>query len=408
MGLFAVLKPKDGQICVDRLDINVACLPALLGRRNFICDVGVAFTPMDKPIDALEICLPFQFRDADIEDLGPKLLDAETASLVFGAQCDVRPIERTPPVEPPSSNSRWRQIVGRRSVSTDADPAAAVAPKARQLVFEDRDPRGETARLEYLLDYIDQRTTESTRSNGASFRLLTVGLANTAPVGKTTYVRLRVPVLRLGRAWTWERLLPFGIPTVSTLDMRVADAREAATGGVHTVADRMVTITQVHVLIATGPDYRWLRTSPQPTSVRVLETSQWLDYLGRRISLIGRGKLIVNLWSESDVEETRPIRVYASVKRETRLIRMLEMCRTALIGIAVLLFVFDDRYWDDGYLADVANAAVSVYNWLPGKWILPSTVLGVVGLVTILSRLWPAVRSGLYRADQWVYNIGRR
>ena len=113
-------------------------------------------------------------------------------------------------------------------------------------------------------------------------------------------------------------------------------------------------------------------------------------------------------WAQKAVSTSNPVRIYASVRRDTRLVKLLELLRVAIASIIGVLLVVESDYWADGALAHVVSALGDAYYGLPGQWILPSGLAGLAALLVMVAERYPKMRSVLSRIDRWFYNIGRR
>jgi hypothetical protein len=253
LGFFAVIGEADQpDFRIAKLDINVWCLPGLVGRNVVSCDVGLQIHPASE-LGHLALGVPFGTLASGLVDLAPLMQDSiRTAGLVFGRPCVLLP-----------TGSR-----------TSIDYGAGIVNLG-------------------VLDV--GRSQRDERRSNENFTLWHIVIAGGAPAHTDTYVRLRFAVESLGRAWTWQRSL--GVRHSAVIDLRVNDLRETQT--VPDGADyqgRVVDIEELNCHVITPAVFRTLNTSPETRYVRLLEGQVWEPYLRRATDLRRSGKLIVSCW----------------------------------------------------------------------------------------------------------------
>jgi hypothetical protein len=265
MGFFAVLSEAGAHdFAAAKLDINLWCLPGLFSRLVFVCDVGLKLTPTTTPLSNFSLAIPFGTNQNDLEDLSVRLENTRTAGLVFG--------------EPTSLHNVGQTVV--------------LSYGSERLLL---------GRVE-----LDKCHLEKGQSS-ENFSLWRIQLATEIPPNQSAYVRLRLPVRRLGRIWNWipSRFVKRG----AVVDVRVADLRESvAIRGGHDYATKIVKIDQLNVFIIVPARLQTHRHSPHLRYARVLEGQVWEHYLGRATDMRRSGKFIVNFWREKAVDSNHEFR----------------------------------------------------------------------------------------------------
>jgi hypothetical protein len=188
MGFFAVVKPRGGERLnepsteefeVEKLDVNVWCLPRLFGRFLIYCDVGVRLKATTR-VTQFDLAIPFHTDASALTDLCGVLGDSETAALVFG-----EPVvdENNHPIDESGDYSVRRAIAGEQS---------------------------------RLLPTLSNET----------FSLWRIVPRKAQAAGTTNYYRVRLRATDFGRTWTWRR--SFLRRVAALVDLHFCDPRDAA------------------------------------------------------------------------------------------------------------------------------------------------------------------------------------
>lgn len=362
MGFFApVTVDGGGGFKVEKFDLNLWCLPGLFGRYLLFCDVGVRVVAGPGQLTAIGLAVPFGTSERDLTDLVPRMLnDRATASLVFGED-----------VGEPIGND-----------GTDYHRLARIS--------------------------ISGASLERQRSTGR-FSLWRLPLEVPLNEGESRYIRLRLRVRNVSRAWTRRR--PVSSPSGVIVDLRVLDLREAAIvpdGGWY--KRNVVDIEQLNCFVILPASMLTRRISPTLRYSRLLEGTVWERYLGRATDLRRSGKFVVHFWRSERVTVSREFRGFLDLsgRRRGMVIRALTTWIATLAAVALLL---------DPAIMDKAPG-VSFIRWLNGTEIadyvrsqLPAlSVVGIVGaMVTLAGKLgafkgrFLRLREALLAGERWIY-----
>lgn len=227
MGFFAVLRdPDDEAFKVLECHVNLWSLAALVGR-TFYWDVGLRIgSAAGKPVAKIQLALPFGTfppEEAGIEDLRDRILNPQTAHLIFG-----------------------------RPIKTDGETIDWGKGRVRIVNV----PRSDAERLP--------------NRSGRDFPFWKLKL--TPPIAGQTegYLRIRFPVKNPGRLWRWKRSL--FARNGALVDVRLYDVREA-----HNVAEwqayehLMVEMEKLNVFVIAPSLLQHRGVSPPLHYLRLLE-----------------------------------------------------------------------------------------------------------------------------------------
>jgi hypothetical protein len=397
MGFFAVLGDHSS-VHVARMDINIWCLPGLLGRRVLYCDIGLELQALDEDISSIDVVLPFTV-DPEPTDLTHLLVNAETASLVFG--------------EPLSSE-------------TDADNHTT-------LKFAASGPEG-SALQGAEVTAVNGPAAEIPSSTDSSLRLLrTHGIdevkinahneAHSPVVYRLTfdslpnetsgYVRVRFPMMKYDRVWVWQ-------PTRhrrrrATVDVRIADLRQAATSGLE-FAQTVLAVKRANVFVVTPSSLFARHASPELRYTRLLEGQRWEAYLERRTDWRRRGKLVVSFWRKEDVRRDNEFRGWLDLASNRRPIQWATAAVTGIFTY-LLFFLFNSPFSrsSDGKIQPQNRIAwlshvLKIFPWM-GHHLTWSAILLTITVILTAIGAFPtfkpvtAIRRLARNSGRWIESI---
>lgn len=268
MGFFAVVRPERSSFSVEKLDINLWCLPGLLSSYSLICDVGVRIRA-ESGVDEIALAVPFGTVDKQLVDLAPVMQrDTETASLVFG-----------------------EDVSGQ--VASDSSDFNRLLPVQTEKANRDPDRSYDT------------------------FSLWRIPLSRSLESGEVAYVRVRWPVGGAGRVWNWRRGLVRRRGAIA--DIRVMDLREAAiVRGTAFYAEHSVPVEQLNCFVVTPAHLITRRISPALRYTRLLEGARWERYLTRALDFRRTGKYVVHFWRATNVDHANEFRGFLDFAVESR------------------------------------------------------------------------------------------
>lgn len=303
MGFFAVVKPLHSadlndplpqEFAVEKLDVNVWCLPRFFGRFLIFCDIGVRLRA-DTAVTALSIGIPFQTTSGALSDLYGPLGSPETAALVFG--------------EP---------VVGENNAALDRDSDFAT----RQRISI------EGSRLLRSL-------------SSSAFSLWHVAFDHSQQPGSTHYYRMRFRVKDFGRTWTWRRTYFRRVGAL--VDLHFCDPRDAALvpqGTRYETEERLIApIGQLNAFVIVLASMRMRKTSPELRYLRLLEGRRWERYLGRATDLRRRQKFLVHYWRAQSVRVGDEFRAFLELGRNTESLgwpAMVTVAALAAFGVVLV------------------------------------------------------------------------
>jgi hypothetical protein len=369
LAFFAVLRPEradradwyDPDSC--ELHVNLWCLGGLLGR-TFLLDVGLLVRAGEKPLSTMSLGVPFDTER--LEDLADKILSRQGAELIFDAP--------------------WK--------STTEDG----------LTF--RNGKSITVRR---LDSANCTQDEQRRASG--FSLWKLVLDKPVEAKQAAYIRVRMRVIGLGRAWQWQRTL--FAKNGAIVDLRVADVRgtlQLPSGEI--LSERVLPIDKVGIFVIAPSRFRLHTQNPQPHYVRVLEGGAWKDYLERVPEFLGgRSKLIVYYQrgegsaADGRISVEKPFRAFLGLTRDPPVQPLTSALRiTIVLSLTALLLTRVPARPDVTYV-------VTAVGRILRKMYIAIVGTGFAGLIVfLLAKRYVPIKAtlqgasvALRRLEAWLY-----
>lgn len=320
MGFFAVVHPKrhERRFNVVRCHLNFF---VLRGRYSGVCeflwDVGLVLRPEDDAREAeLQLALPFGTCDDSFEDLSAKVLDQRVATQVFGEHVQVMNSKIVVP-------------------SYEAPLAVVAVPK-----------------------HMVKRIADASAAE-RSLWSMTVAL----DPNELTYMRVRFLVVRPGPIWQWQssRLMP----DAALLDLRVADIRGASTDNWLHLSEHVAPIPYLNAFVIAPVAYRLRANHPDVRYVRLIESTTWGTYLGRKT----RGPLAVFHWKHKDVEpisRDKPFQGFLEFETSRHTYSFVDILRLAVAVTVISVLVGAVAGTEPPWFSQAKVWAGSVYSWAVG------------------------------------------
>jgi hypothetical protein len=265
MGFFAVLSDPANpasDFAVLKCHLNFWSLSGILGRRNYLWDVGLHIKVGLQPFSSFQVAIPSGTTLA-VCDLHDKLLDQKIDEMIFGKSTRVG---------------------------------------ANQIEYD-----GTSLQIPMLDSSASRVDTDRSTRN---FTLWTLYTAKPVNPNTDIYLRVRFTVSSVGRCWQWKRfwLARYG----ALVDVRFADLREAwnVPKGAE-LKDRIVPIEQLNFFVVVPATYHLLVTSPPVHYIRILEGRSWEKYLDRKTKFWRSEKLCIYQWRNAiRITKDEPLRVF--------------------------------------------------------------------------------------------------
>jgi hypothetical protein len=348
MSFFAVLRSNGAVVSPSVTDchINLWCLGAFGPRRSLVFDVGLRLHAENEPVEAIRLALPFG--TSKIVDLANKVLDTQTAELIFDTEV----------IHSAHSTIRYRD--------SDLRIAHIATARAKQ---ED----------EYAESY---------------FSVWNLPLAQPIPPTEDSYIRVRFNVISSGRTWQWQRT--WWLCTGAIIDFRICDIRSTATvPGGEELRHAIIPINRL-AAFAMVPAWLYARaSSPAPAYVRLLEGSVWTKYLDRAPEIRSSSKLVVYTWRNygsthlthgevgvsadsptlTPVTIAKPLRIFLHLAKESGPLSPLRVLFLAVTTLVLADALFNNeirQVW-----LDSARSLGHVAGEIP-RWLQLTTGAGIV------------------------------
>lgn len=365
MGFFAVLNDPSNPACtftVLKCHVNFWSLSGILGRRNYLWDVGLQIKVGPEPFSSFQIAIPSGTTGVVI-DLHDKMLDQRIGEMIFG-----RPVRVG--VDQIEYDGTWLLLPRLASSESQVD------------------------------------THRSTRT----FTLWNLRTASSINPDANIYLRMRFAVDSVGRCWQWKRfwLARYG----ALVDVRFGDLREAwnvPTGS--ELKDRIVPIQQLFFFVVAPATYQLLVTSPPVHYVRVLEGQAWEKYLNRKTKFWRSEKLCIYQWrNEKPITTSEPMRAFLQLHSQ---LGSLSKTNLLLAGI-ILIWLSALGVIIAPHLLPMPATLQKVGMFLRAHLIsVGLTSLGTVILVLLntsdeLIRRVKWLGPAFDKCEQWFLSVGRR
>jgi hypothetical protein len=321
MGFFAVAHAHRGDaynertgedFVVEKLDINIWCLPGLLGRFIILCDVGMRIRAVTGT-SQVDVAIPFPTLPGNLIDLHERLGDPATASLVFG--------------EPVTDNSNG-------SLEPTSD-YALLAPISVDL-----------SRL------IDKLSSDS-------FSLWRVCFVDQLEPGEERYFRFRVRPTNFGRVFSWRRTFFRRVGALA--DIHVCDPREAALVPAGRRYDQaMVKVQDVGVYVVVIASMRTRKASPELLYQRILEGRKWERYLERATDLRRRERFVIHCWRDRrNTPSTEKFRAFLELGRRTEALGWSSILAVSVLTTTLVVLSDSEGRWSQSELGRFVSGLVN-------------------------------------------------
>jgi hypothetical protein len=315
MAYFAIISEKHANLRVVRCHINIWALNELFGT-TFFCDVGLGLRAKNgEQLKEFQLALPF--RSTECQDLRKKLLDAPTATLIFG-----QPVQKDK-----NDVISFEEIIERRSIvlkpqplfqpsankSAEQEPAAQIN-NSSPISYEETSERRVSKTTVRLKPVAVHESTLDDKGK-ADYSLWNIKLNSAIEPKDTnpeTYLRLRFPIHSFSRAWVKQ-----GAGAI--VDIRVSDVREGLAEKWESSEENIVDIESLNLFVIAPSTMKRRSASPELKYVRLLEGPPWEKYLNRRLSFLGfgRSKQVIYYWrSEKPITRNKPFMAFLDITAE--------------------------------------------------------------------------------------------
>lgn len=348
MGTFAVLNAGQDFI-VRSCHLNLWCLRGLLLRRVFYWDVGLRIQAGGKPVQELEVLLPFGTDKKSLSDITDAFADSRTVRIVFGKRGDV----------------------GGGGLVLDNELVERLALELSNSRLNKDDSEVKYSR--WLLRF-----------------------ASPLEPGTQGYVRARFEIRDRARMWEWKRPLLFR--NGAQVDIRVCDFRElVAAKNWLNHERRIVDLQELNVFVVMPATYQLRAASPGPRYTRLLESDAWGAYIGRATSIAGRKRLLTYAWRNKDgqpVNANARFRAFLEVAKDPGWDTLPNLVAGALMTALVFWALFELRLrleWPKWLTVAVILAAITTIGGF------------IVGAFPVLAPVANWFRRRARSLDKWFY-----
>jgi hypothetical protein len=302
LSFFAVLDVEDQdkrkRFTVERCHLNLWSLAGLGPRRRiFVLDVGLKIKASSVPVRGFSLALPFGVDTySGLED---QVRTQTTAELIFD--------------------------------STISYPGNGDAPREPVIRVGSDD-------MKILSVQVGQKKTA--RLSNESLTVWDFSFITPLPAGEIGYVRLRFPIVNLGRTWQWQKAS--WRKSGAILDLRLSDQRSTATlDGGSELRARALALEGVNVFAMVPAWLNGRAMHPELNYTRVLENDVWSSYL-RRQAERGAKPMIVFAWKVNiPVTLDSPLRIYADFIMRRRTPVLLIAVVALVCSVAAIGLIFD-------------------------------------------------------------------
>ena len=347
MAIFAIYPKTTEQSNIESVEechLNLWVLPALLGRKKFLVEVGMTLNPR-VTISGIEIVLPFR---------------------VMGNPVDLAD-----------------HIQNDRSI--------------QRLLF--------TKESNYPTSYARLSPTPQI-TEGKHFTKLVLAFDSNLSSGIGSYLRFRAEVQDFGNRLQWRRA--FGISTGATLDLRVSDLRELSHNEeLHSRNGAILPIKVLRLFMITPVWIHYRYSSPPAHYLRLIESAGWEKYLNRKCHL-GRAFSICQLTANEISRDTPfrgYIDYERSVVDTLTRISFLFLVLGLLVGALLLVGIYCLQYAGPVFKDHLIKITSSpLYSaGLPISLLVTAFLIRqIIKAMKMLPGRWRIINKFLYSLDNWL------
>lgn len=348
MSGFAICRTNnETDVTIEGVHINLWVLQSGSRIPTVYYDLGIRFcTAKDEKEVALEVHLPFSYSDYD--DLQSKLVDNDTASLIFG--------ERVSYVE-------------------------------GKIVFSS----GETLTLVQV-----REISESEKKHKAS-AVAKITFPFVSAANGSHYARVRFKTTDASKIYQPKYS---GLRTNGALiDIRINDPRDWLAPNAMPPDKLVLSVGRTQVFVIAPAAYQQRSSSPPLQYMRSLEAGYWDDYVGRALSRPRSDKFLIYYWKvTTPATPETPARFFLDLSRDFGYLPFANAFRVALILLPVylLLSALDVSGWIRG---EVLRQAPSGPSTLLQK--IPQ-LLTSAGVLAFIAWLGSAFKHSRTAYDWWL------